>query len=114
MASPEDFIRLLEQNESVVVVYISATWCAPCKKITPYIESKLRQVRGTVVYLDLDRDFELCSALKRLKQFKGVPTLLAYKAGNILSYKADGVSLAATHSISGGVPSEIDYFFNSL
>ena len=106
MASHEDFIALLEQNESVVVVYLSATWCGPCKKVTPYIEPKLRQVRGTIVYLDLDRDFELCSALKKLKQFKGVPTLLAYKAGN--------VSLAANHSISGGVHSEIDHFFNSL
>jgi thioredoxin 2 len=106
MASPEDFIALLEKNETVVVVYLSATWCGPCKKITPYIETKLRQVCGTIVYLDLDRDFELCSVLKRLKQFKGVPTLLAYKAGN--------VSLAASYSISGGVPSEIDHFFNCL
>lgn len=106
MASPQDFITLLEKNESVVVVYLSATWCGPCKKITPYIESKLRNVNGTIVYLDLDRDFELCSILKRGKQFKGVPTLLAYKAGN--------ASLAATHSISGGVHSEIDHFFNSL
>lgn len=106
MASVEEFSALLEQNETVVVVYISATWCGPCKKVTPYIESKLRQVRGTVVYLDLDRDFELCSALKRLKQFKGVPTLLAYKAGN--------ASLAATYSISGGLHSDIDYFFKQL
>jgi hypothetical protein len=49
---------------------------------------------------------DIFKALKAKKQIPGVPTILAFKSEN--------VSFIPDKCVTGGIPSEIDYFFNSL
>lgn len=98
-----DLLELLDKNTTVVVLFVTATWCSPCSSIIPYVHPKLKQLNGTVVFVDADRDFEIFRVLKRLKQLKGVPTLLAYTAGN--------KTLASNYCVSGTSRPDIDAFF---
>jgi thiol-disulfide isomerase/thioredoxin len=102
----EDFFKLLESNENVIVFFITATWCAPCQTIKSYVHEKSKEYEITFVQLDVDQDSDVCSMLKSKKQFKGVPSLLAYTKKN--------VSFNANLSISGTNKNEIDCFFESL
>jgi hypothetical protein len=49
---------------------------------------------------------DIFKALKAKKQIQGVPTILAFKSEN--------VSFIPDKCVTGGLSSEIDYFFNVL
>jgi thioredoxin 1 len=102
------FLGLLEENQGVIVVKYSATWCKPCKQIQPYLEEKKRTLGEDVSYheLDVDNDFDLYAHLKTKKQVVGVPVLLAYKKGNVTPF--------ADKCVSGTNRADIDNFFDSL
>ena len=102
----EELIELQTNNTSVLILFFTATWCGPCKKIKPYIYDKLTTCSYPCYCLDVDENMEIYGALRAKKQIRGVPTLLAFKKGN--------VSLIPDWSISGANTTEIDYFFKSL
>ncbi len=62
-----------------VLVYITATWCGPCKILRPIMEEVDTEVAGkaTIVKVDSDVDHELTRQLK----VRGVPTIIAFKDG---------------------------------
>lgn len=103
----EELLSRIQSSPSVVVVFVTATWCAPCQIIKPYILEKIKNMEPEYTYycLDVDADADCYAALKSKKQLKGVPTLLAYSKGSTLS---------ATLSVSGTNTNEIDCFFESL
>lgn len=67
-----------------VIVKVSATWCGPCKKSTPYVENCYRQMPTNVnmVVLDADDCSDVCSYLK----IKSVPTIITYIDGGPYNY----------------------------
>ena len=101
-----DFLKLLEKNETVLVVFITSVDCKPCTIIKPLIQSKLEEFNVPCVYIDRTEDSDVFSALLAKRQLKGTPTLLAYAKNN--------VSLIANLSISGTNEHEIHAFFDSL
>ena len=102
----DELLTTIKGNSSVLVVFISATWCAPCQTVKPYIMEKFKETEYDYLCLDVDADADCYAALKSKKQFKGVPTLLGYVKGNH--------TLGADISISGTNINEIDCFFESL
>lgn len=102
----EELLKRIEENDSILVVFITATWCAPCQVIKPYIMEKFKETEYTYILLDVDADADCYAALRAKKQFKGVPSLLGYVKGNR--------ALSADICISGTVKNEIDCFFESL
>jgi len=102
----EDLLSKIASNESVLIVFVTATWCAPCQIIKPYIMSKFKETEYEYICLDADADADCFSALKAKKQIKGVPSLLGYVKGN--------KSIGADICISGTNTNEIDCFFESL
>ena len=102
----DDFFKLLETNQDVIVFFLTATWCVPCQTIKSYVLEKSSQYEITFIQLDADQDSDVYSLLKTKKQIKGVPSLLVYKKNNI--------SFNANLSISGTNKNEIDCFFDSL
>ena len=59
--STEEFDNLIENN-TLVVVDFTATWCGPCKKIGPYFDSLSQEFTSiTFVKVDVDENEELVS-----------------------------------------------------
>jgi thiol-disulfide isomerase/thioredoxin len=100
----DEFIEIQKNIEGVLIVFLWATWCKPCKLIKPYILPKLTNY--ICISLDIDTSPEIYSALKAKKQIQGVPTLLAFKPGNI--------SFIPDESISGTSKHDIDIFFKTV
>jgi thiol-disulfide isomerase/thioredoxin len=102
----DDFFKLLENNTSILVFFVTATWCVPCQTVKSYVIEKASEYDIHFIQLDADTDADVFSMFKSKKQIKGVPSLLAYKKGNL--------SISANLSISGTNKNEIDCFFDSL
>jgi thioredoxin 1 len=102
----EEFVELQKKNTTVLLFFFTASWCGPCKKIKPYVYEKLKTCPYPCYCLDIDENMDIFKALKAKKQIPGVPTILAFKSEN--------VSFIPDKCVTGGIPSEIDYFFNSL
>jgi len=102
------FIKVLEENQGVVVVKYGATWCGPCKKIEGFLESKRCELPKNVGYyaLDVDDDFDLYALFKSKKQVRGVPVVLAFKQGNVTPY--------SDACVTGTSPDELKHFFSTV
>lgn len=71
---------VLEASMSVpVIVDFWATWCGPCKQLTPVLEKVVREARGAVrlVKIDIDRNQALAQQLR----IQSVPTVYAFVGG---------------------------------
>jgi len=69
-------------NESVIVVDCTATWCGPCKLVSPLIDrlSEEYSDRAKICKLDLDNNKELA---KRLG-VKSIPAVMFFKGGELV------------------------------
>jgi thioredoxin 1 len=70
--------EVLESQQPFLLDF-SAVWCAPCKALTPIIESLADQYRGQlrVGKLDIDSSPEVASRFG----VRGAPTLLVFRDG---------------------------------
>ncbi len=102
----EQLLQRIQQNDSALIVFVTATWCAPCKAIKPYVQQKITESECDVIYIDADKDADCYAALKSKKQFKGIPTLLGYVKENN--------TFISNICVSGTNKNEIDCFFESL
>jgi putative thioredoxin len=62
-----------------VIVDFWATWCGPCKTLTPILESVVAKARGAVrlVKIDVDKNPDLSTQLR----IQSIPTVFAFKNG---------------------------------
>ena len=80
-------------NNKYVIVKVSATWCGPCKKCTPYVNELFKKMPEDInmVVLDADECADVCSYLK----VKSVPTFTTYIDGVpvdvLMSSNEDGI-----------------------
>jgi thioredoxin 1 len=74
--SKQQFEQLLVTDKLVLVDFY-ADWCAPCKKMKPYLDeiSKDRTDKVTVIRINADDNQELCKELK----IDALPVLMLYK-----------------------------------
>ncbi|MBE9206918.1 thioredoxin [Nostoc sp. LEGE 06077] len=83
-----EFDTLLTQ-EKILVVDFTATWCGPCRLISPLMEQLAEEYKGRakVVKVDVDNNKPL------FKQFglRSIPAVLIFKDGDLVE-KIVGVS----------------------
>ncbi len=79
--SLETFARdvIQESMRQPVLVDFWATWCGPCKQLTPVLEKVVKQAGGKVklVKIDIDKNPELAQQLR----IQSVPTVYAFLQG---------------------------------
>lgn len=65
--------------KGVTLVDFYATWCGPCRMITPIVEQLAEKMKGKahIAKLDIDESQQTTSAL----QITSVPTLILFKDG---------------------------------
>lgn len=76
----DDKFDTLINNGSLVVVDFTASWCGPCRKISPYMEQLATDYSGqvTVVKMDIDQETPKKFAVRR------IPAVLFFKDGEHL------------------------------
>lgn len=67
-------------NSSIpVVVDFWATWCGPCRKLSPVIEEISESYEGKVKFVKVNIEECLCTA--KTYSISGLPSLLVFKSG---------------------------------
>lgn len=85
--SKETFADIIGGDTPVLVDFF-ATWCGPCKTMSPILKDFSTQMgdRVRVIKIDVDKAPTTAEAYK----IQGVPTLILFKGGEIL-WRQSGV-----------------------
>ncbi len=75
------FAAEVEQARSPVVVDFYATWCGPCRMLSPKLEKLAEELSGKIkfVKVNVDEAQELAGRFR----VEGIPTLLFFKNGKV-------------------------------
>lgn len=65
------------------MVYFWATWCMPCRTMTPVIEDLSQEYYGKIKIVKINVDESETIATKY--GIRGIPTLVLFKEGKILT-----------------------------
>ncbi|XP_075978942.1 thioredoxin, mitochondrial [Anticarsia gemmatalis] len=79
--STEDFKNKVINSKVPVVVDFFATWCNPCRMLTPRLESIISENKGKVILAKVDIDEQTDLALDY--EVSSVPVLVAIKDGKV-------------------------------
>jgi thioredoxin 2 len=84
-AGDADFAEVAEQAKPYVVVDLWATWCGPCRMVSPALERVAHELAGRVklVKVDIDQNPRLAQRF----QVQAVPTLLLLDKGEVIARK---------------------------
>ena len=77
------------QSEIPTLVDFHATWCGPCKMMSPILD-KLKSEMGSqvrILKIDVDKNQEVANTFK----VRGVPTFVLFKSGEILWRQSGGM-----------------------
>lgn len=74
--SSEEYAKLLNSDKKILIDFY-AKWCAPCKKMTPYILEIQKNRANDVVVIRLDADEH--KTLVREMKIDALPTLILYQ-----------------------------------
>lgn len=99
MASFKELIAL----DKPVLIDFHATWCQPCKVLSPIVEEVKKRLgdRIQVLKIDIDRNQALAQELA----IQGVPTLIIYRKGE-QKWRQSGVLSAEA------IIQQLEYFSN--
>ncbi len=79
----EQFGAEVAQAAGPVVVDFFATWCGPCKRLSPMLDDLAGPLTNKVKFLKLDVDQS--ASLARQFEVEGVPTLLFFRNGAMVN-----------------------------
>jgi thioredoxin 1 len=80
-------IKDLQNKGEKILVQLSASWCGPCKQLTPRLANMGNEFEKVVfVKVDVDNNMEFAQEL----EVRSVPTVLIYD-GNKLINRSTGV-----------------------
>jgi len=81
-----NYRTILDSNENVLVDF-HATWCGPCKMISPILEliASEKSINTIIAKADVDKSPEFSSLMK----IRAVPSIFFFKNGHPLSRLSD-------------------------
>ena len=83
----ESFKEIINGDKPVLIDFY-ATWCGPCKAMSPIVEAVAKELQGQIRVLKIDVDKN--QAIAAQHQIQSVPTFMIFKNGKIVWKQAGG------------------------
>ena len=104
-AGDDDFAEVAERAPVPVLVDLWATWCAPCRMVSPALERLAVDRAGELKLVKVDVD--QAPRLSERFEVRAVPTLLVLRDGEVLARQSGAAPAPALRSwldgaLSGG------------
>lgn len=87
------------KSDGKVLVDFTATWCGPCKRLSPIVDEVASELAGKIKVGKLDIDEAPMTASKF--QVRGVPTLMVFEGGKMVDTSVGLVSKAKVLALVG-------------
>lgn len=102
-ATDSTFGEVAERAKLFVIVDLWATWCGPCRMVSPALEKVATEMAGRVklVKVDVDRSPQVAQRF----QVQAVPTLLVMREGQVMARQSGA---APAHVIRQWVEQAMD------
>lgn len=84
----ETFQQIINGDKPVLVDFF-ATWCGPCKTMSPIVEAVGKELSGQIRVLKIDVDKNQNAAMQY--GIQAVPTFILFKKGQIVWKQAGGI-----------------------
>jgi thioredoxin 2 len=88
-----DFAEIAEKSAVPVLVDLWATWCGPCRMVSPALEQLARERAGSLKLVKVDVDS--APAISQRFSVQAVPTLLLIDHGQLLARQSGAAPVAA-------------------
>lgn len=92
-AGDDTFADVAENSSVTVLVDLWATWCGPCRMVSPALEQLAQERAGRLKLVKVDVD--VAPLLSARFDVRAVPTLLLLREGRLLARQSGAASLAA-------------------
>jgi len=92
-ASDESFTDVVDRSRVPVLVDLWATWCAPCRVVSPALEQVASDLAGSVKLVKIDVDASPRTSARFAVQ--AVPTLLIMDRGEVKAQRAGAAPAAS-------------------
>ena len=90
----ESFKDIINGDRPVLVDFF-ATWCGPCKAMSPIIDALGKELQGQarILKVDIDKNPAIANQLG----IQAVPTLVIFKNGEVVWRNSGGMSKSALY-----------------
>jgi thioredoxin 2 len=92
-AGDQDFAEVVEKSPIPVIVDLWATWCGPCRMVSPALEQLATERAGELKLVKVDVDAS--PQVSQRFSVRAVPTLLLMDRGQVLARQAGAAPVAA-------------------
>lgn len=92
-ADDQDFTEVVDKSSVPVLVDLWATWCGPCRMVSPALEQLATERAGKMKLVKVDVDAN--PAVSRRFSVQAVPTLLVIDHGQVLSRQPGAAPVGA-------------------
>ncbi len=83
-----EFLEYIKSADLVLVDFF-ATWCMPCKKLSPILEELSKEIDNFEV-IKVDVETEELESIVKLHNIESLPTLVFYKNGDLQQHSIIG------------------------
>ncbi len=83
-----EFLEYINSAQLVLVDFF-ATWCGPCKKLSPILEELSNEIDNFEV-IKVDVDTQELESIVKLHKIESLPTLVFYKNGELEQHSIIG------------------------
>lgn len=106
-AGDTDFGEVAERSPVPVLVDLWATWCGPCRMVSPALEQLATERAGRIKLVKVDVDAN--PGLARRFETMAVPTLLVLRHGEVVARQAGAAPVPALRAwLDEALPADVE------